>query len=148
MNPMQAVPEDVSTAAKARLGRGGRVGLITDHRKNGCWLNADADNALLSSLGSAIQVSGTGGAPLSQTALSITAVPGITDGVSSVVVFCSGLVTGGTLFGRGSGGDGVMAYQRVQRGEVVAIADVSAFGYVLAEGDNQRLVANLGVPLR
>lgn len=148
MNPMQAVPADVSAAAAALLERGGRVVLITDHCKNGCWLDADDDNALLSSLGSAIRVSGSGGAPLSQTSLAVTAVPKITDGVSSVVVFYSGSVSGGTLFGRVPGGDAVMAYEKVELGDVVAIADVSAFGYVLGKGDNQRLVKNLGVPLR
>ncbi|MGC4122959.1 MAG: hypothetical protein QM765_52000 [Myxococcales bacterium] len=148
MNPMQSVPADVSAAAKALLERGGRVVLVLDHCKNGCWSDADGDNDLLTTLGSAIRVSGTGGAPLSETTLQITPVPKITDGVSSVVVYYSGSVTGGTIFGRVPGGDGVMAYQTVGLGDVVTIADTSAFGYALSEGDNTRLIANLSVPRR
>lgn len=148
MNPMQAVPADVSRAAKALLARGGRVVLVFDHCKNGCWSNTGGDNDLLSSLGSEIRTSGTGGAPLSETSLQMTAVPKVTDGVASVVVYYSGSVTGGTTAGRVSGGDAVIAYQKVGLGDVVVVADTSAFGYVLAKGDNKRFVANLGVPLR
>lgn len=148
MNPMAAVDSAVTTAAQALLACGGRVVLIMEHCKNGCWGDAADDNALLATLGSTIQLSGEGGAPLSSTSLELTVVPPLTDGVSSIVVYYTGSLTGGTILGRVPGGDGVIAYEQLQLGDVVVIADSSAFGYVLDQGDNERFVANLGVPLR
>lgn len=145
MNPRQAVPSSVTTAAAGHLAAGGRVLLVMEHCKNGCWGDAEGDNALLTALGSDMRLSGTGGAPLSQTALEVTQVPEITDGVSSLVVYYSGSVDVGTgvALGRVPAGDVVIGYQAVGGGEVIVVADSSMFGYVLDAGDNRQFVLDL-----
>jgi hypothetical protein len=145
MNPLQAVPSAVATAAAAHLAAGGRVLLVMEHCKNGCWGNAEGDNALLAALGSDMRLSGSGGAPLSETALELTQIPGITAGVSSLVVYYSGSVDvgSGVALGRVPEGDVVIGYQAVGGGEIIVVADSSMFGYVLDSGDNREFVLDL-----
>ena len=145
MNPRQPGPSSVTTAAAGHLAAGGRVLLVMEHCKNSCWGDAEGDNALLTALGSDMRLSGTGGAPLSQTALEVTPVPGITDGVSSLVVYYSGSVDvgSGVALGRVPAGDVVIGYQAVGGGEVIVVADSSMFGYVLDAGDNRQFVLDL-----
>ncbi len=146
MNPRSGVPADVVRLAQQLLVGGGRVLLVMEHCKNGCYGDVPGNNALLAALGSQLVVSGSGGAPLSRTALDLTPVPGITDGVGSLVAYYSGSVTAvgsGVALGRVPGGDVVIGYQRVGAGELLVVTDSSMFGYVLAEGDNRRFVANL-----
>ena len=147
LNPMTALPADVKNAAKDLVQRGGRVVVVMEHCKNGCWGNAAEDNALLGSLGSSLTFSGQGGAPLASTSLVVAPVPPLTDGVNQIVAFYSGSVDGGTALGTVSGGDRVIGYQRLGKGDTVAIADSSIFGYVMQSGDNRRFILNLGKPL-
>jgi hypothetical protein len=42
----------------------------------------------------------------------------------------------------------VIAYEKIGLGDIVAVADSSMFGYVIADGDNRRFIRNLGVPPR
>ena len=148
MNPLLTVDQAVMDAAKALVNIGGRVVVVMEHCKNGCWGNADGDNALLSYVGSTVRLSGMGGAPLSATTLVLTPVPAITDGVSQLVVYYTGSVTGGVAVGSISGGDVVIAYEKIGLGDIVAVADSSMFGYVIGAGDNRRFIRNLGVPPR
>jgi hypothetical protein len=148
MNPLSQVDQTVKDAAKALVAIGGRVVLVMEHCKDGCYGDAQDDNAFLSYIGSTVRLSGMGGAPLSATTLVLMSVPPITNGVSQLVVYYTGSVTGGVALGSMSGGDAVIAYQSVGLGDVVAVADSSMFGYVIASGDNRRFIANLGVPLR
>ncbi|MCK6544358.1 hypothetical protein L6R52_00675 [Myxococcota bacterium] len=145
MNPTEPVPSAVGDAAAALLARGGRVLIVMEHCKNGCWGDAAGDNALLARLGSDMTLSGTGGAPLSRTSLVITPVAGLTTGVASIVVYYSGSVDvgSGVALGRIAGGDTVVGYQRAGGGEIIVVADSSMFGYVLDEGDNRRFLTNL-----
>ena len=59
VNPLQTLAADASAAALDLVHRGGRVVVVMEHCKNGCWGNAAVDNALLASLGSLIVLVGT-----------------------------------------------------------------------------------------
>ncbi|MCA9635675.1 MAG: hypothetical protein KC420_06550, partial [Myxococcales bacterium] len=148
MNPTGDFPADVNAAASALVDAGGRLVLVMEHCKNGCWGNADGHNALLGALGAGMRLAGDGGAPLSQTSLTVSADPPLTDGVGELVAFYSGRVIPGPAtiaVGKIDGGDVVVAAEAVGGGgEVVAIADSSMLGYVLDAGDNAVLVANFG----
>ena len=72
----------------------------------------------------------------------------VTDGVGSLVAFYSGHVVPGPAtvpVGKIGGGDVVVALEQVAPGEVLAITDSSMLGYVLGEGDNQKLLTNLAL---
>lgn len=145
MNPRESFPESIDAAATALVEAGGRLVLVMEHCKNGCWGNADGHNALLAALGAGMRVAGDGGADLSVTALDITLAPPLTDGVSTLVVYYSGHVEPGDgtiAVGTIPDGDVVVAMEEIGAGEVVAITDSSILGYVLDEGDNTRLVEN------
>lgn len=148
MNTRSMIGEDVKRAAQALVARGGRLVVIMEHCKNGCWGNESEDNLLLAAVGSTIRMSGMGGAPLAETQLTITPTPPLTDAISSLIVYYSGSVTAGPALGRTSGGDTIIAYEKVGLGDVVAVADSSMFGYVFGRGDNTKFVVNLGRPLR
>lgn len=148
MNPRSMIGEDVKRAAKALVARGGRLVVIMEHCKNGCWGNESEDNLFLAAIGSTIRLSGMGGAPLAETQLTLMPTPPLTDAISSLIVYYSGSVTAGPALGRMSGGDTIIAYEKVGLGDVVAVADSSMFGYVLSRGDNTKFVTNLGRPLR
>lgn len=145
MNPMTAIPATVSDAALDLIGRGGRIVIVMEHCKNGCWGNAEGDNALVALLGGTMVLSGDGGAPLARTSLVVTPVPPITDGVGEIVVYYSGSVAvgDGVALGVVEGGDAVVGYEPVGRGDLVVVADSSMFGYVMDAGDNERFVLNL-----
>jgi hypothetical protein len=145
MNPMTDIPATVADAALDLVGRGGRVVIIMEHCKNGCWGNAEADSTLVAHLGGTMVLSGKGGAPLAVTNLVVTPVPPITDGVSEIVVYYSGSVDigEGVALGSVSGGDVVIGYEPVGRGDLVVVADSSMFGYVMDAGDNEQFILNL-----
>ncbi len=92
MNPIDVFEPAVNVAAIDLVNRGGRLVLIMEHCKNGCWGNADEHNALLAGLGSSMRFFGDGGAPLSETSLDILPVPPLTDGVGTLMVYYSGHV--------------------------------------------------------
>ena len=148
MNPTGDFPAEVDAAAAALVEGGGRVVVVMEHCKNGCWGNADGHNALLAALGAGMRVAGDGGAGLQQTELPVVAAPPLTDGVAALVVFYSGRVIAGpatVALGQIPGGDVVVGWEAVGSGEVVAVTDSSIFGYVLGAGDNARFVTNLGL---
>jgi hypothetical protein len=144
LNPTADFDPSVNAAAIDLVERGGRVVLVMEHCKNGCWGNADGHNALLEALGSGMTLHGDGGAPLADTSLTITAATPLTDGVDDLVVYYSGhveLATGDAV-GAIDGGDVIVARESLGWGEVVAIADSSMLGYRLQAGDNAQLVRN------
>jgi len=145
MNPLSEVSPSDKEMARYLVRRGGRVVIIMDHCKFGCWGNAEADNNLLAYIGSTMELSGTGGGDLEMLSLSLTQTPPLTDGVSSLVVYYTGSVDEGQGIALGylAGGDTVIGYEPVEAGDVVAIADSSMFGYVMDEGDNRRFILNL-----
>lgn len=148
MNPTDTFPAPVDAAAAMLVANGGRIVLVMEHCKNGCWGNAEGHNTLLGALGAGMRLAGDGGADLESTPLDITAAPPVTDGVNSLVAFYSGHVIPGPAtipVGQISGGDVVVALEPVMAGEVLAITDASMLGYVLDEGDNGRLVTNLAL---
>jgi hypothetical protein len=144
MNPREDFDPAVDSAALDLVASGGRLVLVMEHCKNGCWGNAPGHNALLDQLGSTVRLHGDGGAPLSDTALTITDVGPLTDGVNELVVYYSGHVELGsaTALGTIPGGDVVIGWQAVGPGEVVAIADSSILGYRLDAADNRQLIEN------
>lgn len=146
LNPRSTLDPALVSAAQQLVRGGGRLLLVMEHCKNGCFGNAAEHNRVLMALPSSLRLSGTGGAPLSRTTLSLVPVPPLTTGVSSLVVYYSGSVTPGTgtALGTVPGGDVVIAYEAVGPGEVVAIADSSMLGYVLNDGDNRAFLLNLG----
>jgi hypothetical protein len=145
MNPMDSIPSGVGDAAQELLDRGGRVVIVMEHCKNGCWGNAEADNALIERLGGTMVLSGEGGATLEMTSLVVTPVPPLTDGVGEIVVYYSGSVDAGdgVALGVVDGGDAVVGYEALGAGDLVVVADSSMFGYVMDAGDNERFVLNL-----
>lgn len=148
MNPTGEFPAEVNAAATALVEAGGRLVLVMEHCKNGCWGNADGHNALLAALGAGMRVAGDGGADLEETELPVVAAPPLTDGVSTLVVFYSGHVIAGgetVALGKIPGGDLVIGFEAIGAGEVVAVTDSSIFGYVLGSGDNSKFVTNLAL---
>ncbi|MCR9162549.1 MAG: DUF4350 domain-containing protein [Nannocystaceae bacterium] len=148
LNPLDTFDPSVDAAATALVDNGGRLVLVMEHCKNGCWGNAEGHNTLLGSLGSSLRLFGDGGAPLSNTSLVVTSTPPLTDGVGELVVYYSGHVdTGvsGVAIGQIEGGDAVIGYEALGWGEVVAIADSSILGYRLDAGDNAQFVRNWGL---
>ncbi len=151
LNPLEDVGEKVRLGARNLLLRGGRVVLIMEHCKNGCYGNAEADNALLADLGSSLRLAGDGGAPLSKTPLALAATP-VTAGLSTIVAYYSGSLTVGTTgvaLGTmdGGAGDVVIGYETLYNGDIVVAADSSIFGYMLAEGDNADFVVGFASSL-
>lgn len=146
LNPMDALPDKLVTGARALLLRGGRVVLVMEHCKNGCYGNAAGDNAFLAALGSSLRLSGEGGAPLSETPLTLAAAPP-TQGLSTLTAFYSGSVTVGDGLALGTmdggAGDVVLAYEALYNGDIVVAADSSMFGYVLDKADNSAFVLAL-----
>jgi len=145
LNPTEDFDPPVNAAATNLVEAGGRVVLVMEHCKNGCWGNAEGHNDLLSSLGSSLRMVGDGGAPLSDTALVLTPTPPLTDGVSDLIVYYSGHVevgVCGAALGAMDGGDVIIGVESLGWGEVVAVADSSVLGYRLASGDNERFVQN------
>ena len=146
LNPLDLLGEKVLLGARALLLRGGRVVLVMEHCKNGCYGNADGNNAFLEALGSSMRLSGEGGAPLSKTPLALAAAPP-TQGLTAVTAFYSGsvMVGDGLALGTmdGGAGDVVLGYEALYNGDIVVAADSSIFGYVLAEADNSAFVVAL-----
>lgn len=144
LNPMTTFDPDVDVAAAELVEGGGRLVLVMEHCKNGCWGNADGHNALLASLGSSMRMYGDGGADLSETPLAVSPVPPLTDGVGDLVVFYSGRVDIGTAtpLGAISGGDVIIGHEVLGWGEVLTVADSSILGYSLGAGQNAEFVAN------
>jgi hypothetical protein len=143
-NPLQDLSADVLEAAAALVGRGGRVVSLMDHDG---WGHAQAHNALYGMLGSSLSmdVVGEPGA----VALAVAAFGNVTDGVGSLAAFYSGSVTGGQAVGSAdltnpSRTMVVVAAENVGCGTVVAVADVSIFGYYAAEADNLAFLKKLG----
>jgi len=148
MNPQTVFVAEVDAAATALVGAGGRLVLVMEHCKNGCWSNADGHNALLTALGAGMRLAGDGGAALESTVLDVTPAPPLTDGVDALVAYDSGHVVVGpdtVAVGRISGGDVVVALEAIGAGEVLAITDSSMLGYVLGEADNSRFVENFAL---
>lgn len=148
MNPQTVFPAEVDAAASALVNGGGRLVLVMEHCKNGCWSNADGHNTLLAALGAGMRLAGDGGAELESTVLDVTPTPPLTDGVGSLVAYYSGHVVMGpdsVAVGRISGGDVVVALETIGAGEVLAVADSSMLGYVLGEADNSRFVENFAL---
>jgi hypothetical protein len=147
MNPTEDLPDDVGAAGLELTGRGGRILVVMEHCKDGCWGNAETLNSFLATIGSTMSLSGEGGGPLERVSLSIASVPPITDGVESVVVYYTGSVDPGDGISLGviPGGDVVIGWEAVGAGDVVTVADSTVFGYVLGDGDNERFVQNLAV---
>ena len=147
LNPTGDFDPAVDTAAIELVSSGGRLVLVMEHCKNGCWGNEAGHNALLETLGSSLRMRGDGGAPLSDTPLQLMDVPPLTDGVGELVVYYSGHVEVGTAVALGSmqGGDAIIAWEQLGPGEVLAIADSSMFGYRLDAGDNAAFIENLAV---
>ena len=150
LNPLDLLGEKVLLGARALLLRGGRVVLVMEHCKNGCYGNADGNNAFLEALGSSMRLSGEGGAPLSNTPLALAAAPP-TQGLTAVTAFYSGsvMVGDGLALGTmdGGAGDVVLGYEALYNGDLVVAADSSIFGYVLDEADNSAFVVALAATL-
>jgi hypothetical protein len=146
MNPMDEFDSDVNAAASTLLDAGGRIVLIMEHCKNGCWGNPDENNALLASLGSTMELPGDGGSAFENVDLLVSNQPPLSDGVETMTAFYTGsvVVNDGQPIGTIPEGDTVIAHERIgECGDVVAVADSSIFGYVLSGGDNVQFVANL-----
>jgi hypothetical protein len=150
LNPLDPLPEKVLLGARALLLRGGRVVLIMEHCKGGCYGNAAGDNAFLEALGSSLRLSGEGGAPLSETPLTLAAAPP-TQGLTTVMAYYSGsvMVGDGLALGAmdGGAGDVVLGYETLYNGDIVVAADSSIFGYMLDQADNSAFVVGLAGPL-
>jgi hypothetical protein len=147
LNPRSDFDPTVDAAALDLVEAGGRLVLVMEHCKNGCWGNAEGHNELLGALGSSLSMVGDGGAPLSDTALVLTPTPPLTDGVSDLVVYYSGHVelgASGVALGAMDGGEAIVGFEPLGWGEVVAIADSSMLGYRLAAGDNALFLQNWG----
>lgn len=146
LNPLDALPEKVVSGARSLLLRGGRVVLIMEHCKGGCYGNAPGDNDFLAAIGSTIRLSGEGGAPLEETPLTLAAAPP-TAGLTTVMAFYSGSVMpgDGLALGTMDGGNGevVLAYEALYNGDIVVAADSSIFGYMLDKADNSAFVVAL-----
>ena len=144
MNPMQTLPPDVVNAAVALVQRGGQVVSLMDHDG---WGNADAHNAFFKAAGSTLRLNvvGDGG----DLPLMVHPFTGLTEGITSLKAYYSGSVTGGQAVGDISltspaGTMTVVAAEQLGCGRVVAVADVSIFGYYAAEGDNLAFLKTLG----
>lgn len=150
LNPLEELPEKVVLGARGLLLRGGRVVLIMEHCKDGCFGNAPGDNTFLAALGSSMQLSGEGGAPPSTTPLTLAAVPPTTD-IATIVAYESGSVTvnAGVALGTmdGGAGDVVIGYERLFNGDLVVAADSSIFGFMLDQGDNASFAVGLAFNL-
>ncbi len=146
LNPLDPLPDKVLEGARALLLRGGRVVLIMEHCKGGCYGNAEGDNAFLEALGSSLRLSGEGGAPLSDTPLTLAAAPP-TQGITTVTAYYSGsvMVGDGLALGTmdGGAGDVVLGYEALYNGDIVVAADSSIFGYMLDKADNSAFVVGL-----
>lgn len=145
LNPLEAFDPAVDAAAAQLVADGGRVVLVMEHCKDGCWGYAPGHNTLLTALGSSMRMHGDGGAPLSDVSLSLMATPPLTDGVSDIVVYYTGRVEvgdSGISLGMMEGGDTIIGLEALGTGEVVAIADSTMFGYRLDAGDNAQFVRN------
>jgi hypothetical protein len=146
LNPLEPLGQKVLLGARYLLLRGGRVVLIMEHCKNGCYGNAAEDNAFLEALGSSIRLSGEGGAPLAETPLTLAAAPP-TEGLSSIVTYYSGSLTVGDGLALGTmdggAGDVVLGYETLYNGDIVVAADSSIFGFMLDAGDNTAFVVGL-----
>ena len=145
LNPREEFDLAVDSFAEQLVSAGGRLVLVMEHCKNGCWGNAAGHNALLEQLGSTLRMHGDGGAPLADTVLSIEPVVPLTDEVGELVVYYSGRVEVGTATALGTipNGDVVIGWEALGPGEVLAIADSSMFGYRLQAADNRQFVRNL-----
>lgn len=146
MSPHDAIPSEVDASATALVAAGGRLVLILEHCKNGCFSNAAGYNALMDGLGAGMRFFGDGGTPLNSETLAIaTPVPLVTDGVTAITVYYSGHIEPGaeTTSVAVYQGETIVAHEAVGAGEVLGIADGSVFGYVLKMGNNQQFVANL-----
>ncbi len=150
LNPLDDLGDKVVQGARGLLLRGGRVVLIMEHCKDGCYGNPDGDNAFLTAIGSTLRVSGEGGAPLSTTPLTLADLPPTAD-IATVVAYYSGSVAigDGVALGTMDGGRGdvVIGYEEVYNGDVVVAADSSIFGFMLDQGDNSAFVVALAANL-
>jgi hypothetical protein len=75
----------------------------------------------------------------------VTSVSPLTEGVSSLALYYTAAVDPGKgqAVATEDGGDVVIAYETVGRGDAVVICDGSFFGYVLNSADNSTFVPNL-----
>lgn len=145
MSPRDAFPSEVDASATALVNNGGRLVLLMEHCKGGCYGNADGLNTLLAGLGAEMRFLGDGGAPLMDAPMPVAAaVPLVTDGVATITVYYTGHIDPGaqTTSIALYQGQTIVAYEAAGPGEVVGVADGSMFGYTLAKGDNQQFVRN------
>ncbi len=145
MSPRDAFPPEVDASATALVNGGGRLVLLMEHCKGGCYGNAGGLNALLAGLGAGMRFFGDGGAPLMDAPMPVAAaVPFVTDGVATITVYYTGHIDPGdqTTSIALYQGETIVAYEAAGGGEVVGVADGSMFGYTLAKGDNQQFVRN------
>ena len=145
MSPRDAFPPEVDASATALVNGGGRLVLLMEHCKGGCYGNAAGLNALLAGLGAGMRFFGDGGAPLMDAPMPVVApVPLVTDGVATITVYYTGHIDPGaeTTSIALYQGQTIVAHEVAGAGEVVGVADGSMFGYTLAKGDNQQFVRN------
>ncbi len=147
LNPLGMFDPAVNAAALELVERGGRVVLVMEHCKNGCYGSAAGHNEVLALLGSTMTFYGDGGGALESVSLEIDPAPPLTEGVDELVIYYSGSVDVGAAdrVGTVPDGDTVIAREHLGWGEVVCIADGSMFGYVTDAGDNPQFALNLAV---
>lgn len=142
LNPRaESLSSSIRAAVVDLLQRGGRAVLVMEHCRNGCHGSAPAHNQLLEQLASTLRFDGTVGSSTVLSPLQVLDTP-ISSSNDELAVYYSGAVRGGTPVGN-AGDETVIAYERIERGDVVAIADLTVWGYSLAEGDNERFLTDL-----